>query len=70
MFSLNKILWLIVILFAVWYIFKFFEKKNSKLKKSPKNERRDKNIEAFKCSICGLWSTGDSCNNQKCSSKQ
>ena len=40
MFSLNKIFWLIVILFVVWYVFKFIEKRTEQLKKS--NEYKSK----------------------------
>ncbi len=69
MFSLNKIIWLIIILIVIWYVFKFIEKKN---KNNDKNSEEGiagkKNIDAFKCSVCGLWSTDKSCNNQKCPS--
>ena len=67
MFSLNKIIWLIIILIFVWYVFKFIEKKNKNINKGSEEESAEKkNIDAFKCSVCGLWSTDKSCNNQKC----
>ena len=69
MFSINKIIWLIIILAVIWYAFKFIEKKNKSKKKEFKKENEEKkNIDAFKCPICGLWSTDDTCNNYKCSS--
>tara|TARA_B100001758_G_C17967439_1_gene381481 strand:- start:179 stop:397 length:219 start_codon:yes stop_codon:yes gene_type:complete len=70
MFSLNKIFWLIIILIVVWYVFKFIEKKNKNIEKdSEEGSAEKKNIDAFKCSVCGLWSTDkSSCNNQKCPS--
>ena len=67
MFSLNKIIWLIIILLLVWYVFKFIEKKNRNINKDSEKEYSDKkNIDAFKCSVCGLWSTSQSCNNKQC----
>ena len=67
MFSLNKIFWLIVILFVVWYVFKFIEKKNKTIKKKSNEYKSEKkNLDAFKCSVCGLWSTSENCNNDKC----
>ena len=70
MFSLNKIIWLIIILVVVWYVFKFIEKRNKNNAKDTKEERTEKkNLDAFKCSVCGLWSTDkSSCNNQNCPS--
>ena len=69
MFSINKIIWLIIILAVIWYAFKFIEKKNKSKKKEFKKENdKKKNIDAFECPICGLWSTDETCNNYKCSS--
>ena len=66
MFSLNKIFWLIIILIVVWYVFKFIEKKNKNIEKdSEEGNAEKKNIDAFKCSECGLWVT-KSCDNQNC----
>ena len=67
MFSLNKIIWLVVILLVVWYVFKFIEKKNKNSQKNSDKDKFDKkNIDAFKCSVCGLWSTS---TNQSCEKK-
>ena len=67
MFSINKIIWLIIILAVIWYAFKFFEKKNKNSKKEFKKDNSEKkNIDAFKCPACGLWSTDKICNNEKC----
>ena len=68
-FSVSKIFWLLVILAIVWYIFKFIEKKKSNSKTdSVKQDDNKKNLDAFQCSFCGLWSTNKSCNNKNCSS--
>ncbi len=70
MFSLNKIIWLVVILIAVWYVFRFIEKKNkyTSSKKKSEDYKNKKNLDAFECTVCGLWSTGNKCNNKDCSS--
>ena len=72
MLSVGKIFWLIIILFAVWYIFKIIEKRklNSSNNKQKYDNVNKKGIDAFKCDVCGLWSTGQKCNNKECSSSQ
>ena len=69
MLSVGKIFWLIIILVAVWYLFKIIEKRKINLDNNKqKNENvSKKGIDAFKCDICGLWSTGQKCNNKECS---
>ena len=69
MLSLSKIFWLFVILLSIWYIFKIIEKRqmNSKIKSKKEKNFNKKGIDAFKCEYCGLWSTGDRCNNKECS---
>lgn len=68
MLSLGKIFWLIIILLSVWYFFKIIEKRkiNSKNTSQKKENINKKGIDAYKCSKCGLWSTGDKCNNKEC----
>ena len=66
-FSLNKIFWLLIILLIIWYGFKFIEKRNNNRKKSNNHSKEKENIEAFQCKVCGLWSTTENCNNEKCS---
>ena len=72
MLSIGKIFWLIIILFSVWYLFKIIEKR--RLDSNNNNQKSDninkKGIDAFKCDSCGLWSTGQKCNNKECSSSQ
>ena len=62
MLSVGKIFWLIIILIAVWYLFKIIEKRKLNIdKNNQKKENEDinkKGIDAFKCDVCGLWSTG------------
>jgi len=72
MLSVGKIFWLIIILFAVWYMFKIIEKRklNSSNNKQKYDNVNKKGIDAFKCDVCGLWSTGQKCNNKECSSSQ
>ena len=72
MLSVGKIFWLIIILFAVWYVFKIIEKRklNSSNNKQKYDNVNKKGIDAFKCDVCGLWSTGQKCNNKECSSSQ
>ena len=72
MLSIGKIFWLIVILFAVWYLFKIIEKRklNSSNDKQNNDNINKKGIDAFKCDVCGLWSTGQKCNNKECSNSQ
>ena len=69
MLSIGKIFWLLVILASVWYIFKIIEKRKIISKNSNKNneDSNKKGIDAYKCNNCGLWSTGDKCNNKECS---
>ena len=64
MLSISKIFWLFIILASVWYIFKVIEKR--KLNTKSKEEVNKKGIDAYKCENCGLWSTGDKCNNKEC----
>ena len=68
MLSISKIFWLLVILASVWYIFKIIEKRKIISKNHNKNNEdiNKKGIDAYKCSNCGLWSTGDKCNNKEC----
>ena len=69
MLSISKIFWLLVILASVWYIFKIIEKRKIISKNMNKNneDSNKKGIDAYKCNNCGLWSTGDKCNNKECS---
>ena len=69
MLSISKIFWLLVILASVWYIFKIIEKRKIISKNTNKNNEgiNKKGIDAYKCNNCGLWSTGDKCNNKECS---
>ena len=70
MLSISKIFWLIIILIAVWYLFKIIEKRKLNIDKNNKKKETDdinkKGIDAFKCDVCGLWSTGKKCNNKEC----
>ncbi|GIS09498.1 MAG: hypothetical protein CM15mP114_02800 [Alphaproteobacteria bacterium] len=70
MLSVGKIFWLIIILIAVWYIFKIIEKRKLNIDKNNQKKENDginkKGIDAFKCDVCGLWSTGKKCNNKEC----
>ena len=65
MLSISKIFWLFIILASVWYLFKVIEKR--KLNAKNKDDVNKKGIDAYKCENCGLWSTGDKCNNKECS---
>ncbi len=70
MLSVGKIFWLIIILIAVWYLFKIIEKRKLNIDKNSQKKENDdinkKGIDAFKCNVCGLWSTGKKCNNKEC----
>ena len=68
MLSLSKIFWLVIILLCVWYLFKIIEKRkvNSSNRKANDESNSRKGIDAYKCEKCGLWSTGDKCNNKEC----
>ena len=65
MLSISKIFWLFIILASIWYLFKVIEKR--KLNAKNKDDVNKKGIDAYKCENCGLWSTGDKCNNKECS---
>ena len=72
MLSVGKIFWLVIILIAVWYLFKIIEKRklnldNNNKQKNDNDNNNKKGIDAFKCDVCGLWSTGQKCNNKECS---
>ena len=71
MLSVGKIFWLVIILIAVWYLFKIIEKRklnldNNNKQKNDNDNNNKKGIDAFKCDVCGLWSTGKKCNNKVC----
>ena len=70
MLSVGKIFWLIIILIGVWYLFKIIEKRKLNIDKNNQKKENDninkKGIDAFKCDVCGLWSTGKKCNNKEC----
>ena len=70
MLSVGKIFWLIIILIGVWYLFKIIEKRKLNIDKNDQKKENDdinkKGIDAFKCDVCGLWSTGKKCNNKEC----
>ena len=69
MLSVGKIFWLIIILIGVWYLFKIIEKRKLNIDKNNQKKDNDinkKGIDAFKCDVCGLWSTGKKCNNKEC----
>jgi cbb3-type cytochrome oxidase subunit 3 len=70
MLSVGKIFWLVIILIAVWYLFKIIEKRknnsDNKIQENDNDNINKKGIDAFKCDVCGLWSTGKKCNNKDC----
>ena len=70
MLSIGKVFWLVIILITVWYLFKIIEKRklniNNNTQKKDDGNINKKGIDAFKCDICGLWSTGKKCNNKEC----
>jgi hypothetical protein len=72
MLSISKIFWLLIILVAIWYIFKIIEKRKTISKTNDKSQEdiSKKGIDAYKCDNCGCWSPGDKCNNKKCSKEQ
>ena len=72
MLSISKIFWLLIILVAIWYIFKIIEKRKTISKKNDKSQEdiSKKGMDAYKCDNCGCWSPGDKCNNKKCSKEQ
>ncbi len=57
MLSIQKILVLAAILWIVWTIFKFFDRRNNNLKDTKKN---------IKCAECGKWIDGERCQNIDC----
>ena len=57
MLSIQKILVLVAILWIVWTVFKFFDRRNSNLKDTKKN---------IKCAECGNWIDGERCQNIDC----
>ena len=52
------------------YLFKIIEKRKLNIDKNNQKKENDdinkKGIDAFKCDVCGLWSTGKKCNNKEC----
>ena len=56
MLSIQKILVLVAILWIVWTIFKFFDRRNINLKDTKK----------IKCAECGNWIDGERCQNIDC----
>ena len=61
MFSIGKILTLIIILLAITFMFKIFSKKRKSIKtKDPKN------LDVSKCPSCGVWTSEKVCTNNNC----
>ena len=61
MFSIGKILTLIIILLAITFIFKILSKKGKADKvKDPKN------LDVSKCPSCGVWTSEKVCTNNIC----
>ena len=61
MFSIGKILTLIIILLAITFIFKILSKKRKADKvKDPKN------LDVSKCPSCGVWTSEKVCTNNIC----
>ena len=61
MFSIGKILTLIIILLAITFIFKILSKKQKTNKvKDPKN------LDVSKCPSCGVWTSEKVCTNNIC----
>ena len=71
MLSIGKIFWLLLILAGVWYGFKIIERRKIKNDEKTNKNNKDKTsgIDAYKCKICGLWSTGNECKNSECFSR-
>lgn len=65
MFSIGKILTLILILLVITFIFKIFSNK----RKSPKI-KDPKNLDVSKCPFCGVWTSEQVCSNNNCPSKK
>ena len=61
MLSVQKILVLVAILWIVWTIFKFFDRRNKNLNDKEKN---------IKCAECGMWIGGEKCQNVDCQNGQ
>lgn len=66
MFSISKLFWLIIIILIIWYLFKLIENKNKNKNKNSKTKHDPKNLEAFRCPVCGLWSPQTICNDKNC----
>ena len=58
MFSIQKILVLIGLLWIVWTLFKLFDNRGKNLKSNNDN---------VKCAECGKWIKGQRCENINCS---
>ncbi len=58
MFSIQKILVLIGLLWIVWALFKLFDNRGKNLKSNNGN---------VKCAECGEWIKGQRCENLNCS---
>ncbi len=61
MFSIGKIVTLIVILLAITFIFKILSKK-----RKPSKLKDPKNLDVSKCPSCGVWTSEKICTNNNC----
>jgi len=63
MFTPQKILLLLLILGAVWFLFRAIEKRNKMMRdKTPSSGRT---MDLIECSKCGNW-VNSSCNEDNC----
>ena len=61
MFSIGKIITLIIILLAITFIFKSLSKK-----RKPSKVKDPKNLDVSKCPYCGVWTSEKICTNNNC----
>ena len=61
MFSIGKIFTLIIILFAITFIFKILSKKRKASK-----VKDHKNLDVSKCPSCGVWTSEKICTTSNC----
>ena len=74
MFTVSKLIWLVVILLAVWNLFRIIEKRKSLKDRNDSNpDTADKKadsdsepIAAVYCSTCAIFTAGAGCDRADC----
>lgn len=68
LFSVGKLFWLAVILWAVWMVFRVIEKRRNQGPAAPKADQQQPQdeLEMTQCNACGAFVSRAGCNKPDC----